>query len=210
MGVEAILRYAFIDESGTVGAATGTHFLVVAALIVDSPRDLEVPARRALKKFGSDLTDGELKASRASEKTNLRMLEIAAKNAVGIVAVTVNQKAISIPPKDSEEIYWQAVTRAVHILLEHFPKVDICLDKRYSNAAVRDKLEEHIRENIMDVFPQMALIRQESSQKRKELQVVDSVVWAFFQKYERNDARFYDVIASKVIAEEVISRKKWE
>jgi hypothetical protein len=176
--------------------AAGTHFLAVAALIVDSPRDLEVPARRALKKFGGDLTDGELKASRASEKTNLRMLAIAAKHTVGIVAVTVNQKAISTLPKDPEEIYRQAVTRAIHILLEHSPKVDICLDKRYSNVALRDRLEEHIRENIMDVFPQRALIRQESSQERKELQVADAVVWAFFQKYERNDSRFYDVIAS--------------
>lgn len=208
--MDAILRYAFMDESGTVGASTGTHFLVVAALTVEKTRDLEVPVRRALKKSGRDLTDGEIKASRAAEKGNQRMLEVAARHTIGIVAVIVDQKAISFPPQDPEEIYRQAVARAIHILLEHFPKVDICIDKRYSNAALRDKLEEHIRENIMDIFPQMALIRQESSHERKELQVVDAVVWAFFQKYERGDSRFYDVIASKIIAEEVISRKKWE
>jgi hypothetical protein len=207
--MDAILRYAFMDESGTVGA-TGTRFLVVAALTVERARDLEVPVRRALKKSGRDLVGGEIKASRAAEKVNRRMLEVAANQTIGIVAVIVDQEAISVMPQDPEEIYRQAVTRAIHILLEHFPKVDICLDKRYSNAALRDKLEEHIRENIMDVFPQMALIRQESSHERKELQVVDAVVWAFFQKYERDDSRFYDVIASKVIAEEVISRKKWE
>lgn len=208
--MDAILRYAFMDESGTVGASTGTHFLVVAALTVASPRDLEVPVRRALKKSGRDLTIGEIKASRAAEKGNLRMLEAAASHTVGIVAVVVDQKAISVSPKDSEEIYRQAVTRVIHILLEHFPKIDICLDKRYSNPLLRDRLEEHIRENIMDVYPQMALIRQQSSHDRKELQVIDAVAWAFFQKYERGNSRFYDVIASKVIGEEVIVRKKWE
>jgi len=204
------LHYAFMDESGTVGATNGTHFLVVAVLAVEKPRDLEVPVRRAAKKFESDLKAGELKASHASGKTNLRMLEIVARHALGIVAVVVDQRVISVPPKDPEEIYRQAVTRAIHILLEHFQKVDICLDKRYSNVVFRDKLEQHIRENVMDVFPQMALIRQQSSHERKELQAVDAVAWAFFQKYERGDARFYDVIASKVIAEEIIARKKWE
>ena len=44
----------------------------------------------------------------------------------------------------------------------------------------------------------------------KELQAVDAVAWAFFQKYERGEARFYDVIASKVIAEELIERRNWK
>jgi len=206
--VETTLKYAFIDESGTVGASTGTRFLVVAALVVVNPRDLEVPVRRALKKTGRDLTTGEIKASRASGKNNLRMLHAVANHAAGIVAVIIDQKAISIPPANPEEIYRQAVTRAIHILLENFQRVDICLDKRYSNAEFRDKLEQHIREDIMDVHPQMALIRQQSSYERKELQAVDAVAWAFFQKYERGDARFYDAIALKVIAEEVITKRK--
>lgn len=208
--MDVTLSYAFMDESGTVGAENGTHFLVVAALTAEKPRDLEVPVRRALKKSGRDLTDGEIKASRASQKNNLRMLEAVAHHTAGIVAVIVDQTAISIPPDDPEEIYRQAVTRAIHILLERFTKVDICIDKRYTNEAFRDRLEQHIRENVMDIFPQMALIRQQSSHERKELQAVDAVAWAFFQKYERGDARFYEVIAPKVIAEEVINRKKWK
>jgi hypothetical protein len=208
--MNATLYYAFMDESGTVGVPNGTHFLVIAALIVENPRDLEVLVRRAMKKFGSDLTAGELKAAHSSQKTNLRMLEMTAAYAVGVVAVVVDQTAISIPPEDPEEIYRLAVTRVIHILLERFTKIDVCIDKRYTNAAFRDRLEQHIRENIMDVYPQMALIRQESSHERKEIQAVDAVAWAFFQKYERGNPRFYDVIASKVIAEEVISRRKWE
>lgn len=134
---------------------------------------------------------------------------MAAAHTLGIVAVIVDQQAISVPPDDPEEIYRQAVTRVIHILLEHFTKVDICIDKRYTSAALRDRLEQHIRENIMDVYPQLALIRQESSHERKELQAVDAVAWAFFQKYERGDARFYEVIAPKIISEEVIVKKKW-
>jgi len=44
---------------------------------------------------------------------------------------------------------------------------------------------------------------------RKELQAVDCVAWAFFQKYEHGDDRFYRIIADKVIVEDIIRRKLW-
>jgi len=204
------LHYAFIDESGTVGVTTGTHFFVVGVLTSTTPRDLELPVRRALKKYGRSLTKGEMKATHASDKTNLRTLEAIAGHEVNIVAVIVDQRAISRPPDDSEEIYRQAVTRAIRILVGRFPKVEICLDKRYTHEPLRYELEKHIRENLVDVSRQLVLIRQESSQARKELQAVDAVAWAFFQKYERGEERFYDVIASKVIAEELIEKKNWK
>jgi hypothetical protein len=207
--MDITLYYAFMDESGTVGS-TGTHFLVVAVLTAATPRDLELTVRRALKKYGRSLTKGEIKATHASEKANLRMLEAIASHEVSIVAVIVDQQAIVRQPKDPEEIYRQAVTRAIHILLEHFPRVEICLDKRYTNEVLRYELEKHIRKNLVDISPQLALIRQQSSHTRKELQAADAVAWAFFQKYERGDSQFYDVIASKVIMEELISKKKWK
>ena len=125
-------------------------------------------------------------------------------------AVIVDQQAIVHQPKDPEEIYRQAVTHAIHTLVEHFPRVEICLDKRYTNEYLRYELEKHIRENLMDISPQLALIRQQSSYTRKELQAADAVAWAFFQKYERQDPLFYDVIASKVVAEELIEKRQWK
>ena len=90
MKTELSLQHAFLDESGTVGA-TGTHFLVVAVLSAESPRDLELPVRRALKKYGRSLTVGEIKATHASERTNLRMLDALASHEISIVAVIVDQ-----------------------------------------------------------------------------------------------------------------------
>jgi hypothetical protein len=53
------------------------------------------------------------------------------------------------------------------------------------------------------------MIQQENSISRKELQAVDAVAWAFFQKYERDNACFYDLISSKIIAEEIIQERDW-
>jgi hypothetical protein len=33
--------------------------------------------------------------------------------------------------------------------------------------------------------------------------------WALFQKYERGEERFYEIIEDKVLVEEVVKRKLW-
>ena len=209
MDVETTPRYAFIDESGTVSVATGSHFLVVAVLSADRPREIELSVRRALKKYGRSLTSGELKAARASQAANLRMLRTIAEHDVSIVAVIVDQQAIARPPQDSEAIYRRAVARAVHHLVERFPWIEICLDRRYTNENLRFALERHIRQGIVDLPQKLVLILQQSSHTRKELQAADAVAWAFFQKYERGDTRFFDIIAPNVIVEELFKETDW-
>jgi hypothetical protein len=53
------------------------------------------------------------------------------------------------------------------------------------------------------------LISQEDYVRRKELQAADYVAWAFFQKYERGDSRFYRIIAAKIVTEEVVREPLW-
>jgi len=202
----SVFCYAFVDESGTVGVKNGTHFFVVALLGVDQSRTLELPVRRALKKYGRRLSSGELKASRLDEAVVIRMLQEVSKQDVWVAAAIVDQQAIKDPLEDAEDIYRVAVTRAIYCLVERFPMADISLDRRYTNEKLRFELEKHIREGIQDLPQKVVLIRQENSYIRKELQAADAVAWAFFQKYERNDTRFYDMIASKIAIEEII----WE
>ncbi|GAB4577930.1 MAG: hypothetical protein Fur0022_06620 [Anaerolineales bacterium] len=201
-------NYAFIDESGTVGAKTGTRFLIVAALIVNQPRALELTIRRAIKKYGSKIASGEIKAADFEEPAILRLLREIAKEDVTIVAVVLDQHTIHRQPKKAESIYRRLVARAIRHIVQRSPRVDICLDKRYTNERLRVLLEKTIREEIVDL-PQVVLIRQENSSARKELQAADAVAWAFFQKYERNDSRFYEIMASKIVMEDVVDQMDW-
>jgi len=203
------MYYAFIDESGTVGVPGGSHFLVVALLNTGQPRPIELIIRRALKKFGPSLSDGEFKASKFKDKANRRLLEILAKEDISIFATIVNQSVITKPPEEMEKIYRQAVAKTIYRLVERYPRVNICLDRRYTNKRHRFELETNIREAIQDLPQKVILIRQENSTNRKELQAVDAISWAFFQKYERNEVSFYDIISSKIVNEEEITNKDW-
>ncbi len=209
--MEALLQYAFMDESGTVGV-TGTHFLIVAATTLPNPRDIEKPIRnafrQALKKFGAEAVS-EVKASDLDEPVVLRLLAEIAEKDVQVFITIVDQQAIRVPPRDKEEIYRQAVAGTVRRLAEKFPRLDLSIDKRHTNAHLRRLLEKAIRDEIETLPRQNVLIQQENSITRKELQAADAVAWAIFQKYEHHDLRFYEVIQSKVVDETVISQRDW-
>jgi len=204
-----LMRYAFIDESGTVGTQTGTHFLIVAVICANLARDIEIPVQRAQKKFGTSLASGEMKANNSREAVILRLLGELVKEDIQIVALAIDQKAIIRPPLDEEEIYRKAVSRAVHHLVKRWPRIQICLDQRYTKDQLRFELEMRIREEIVDLPQKVVLIRQLSSQTQRGLQAADFIAWAFFQKYERGDNRFVDVLASRVILDELLKKKTW-
>jgi transcriptional/translational regulatory protein YebC/TACO1 len=204
-----LMHFAFIDESGTVGIPGGTHFLVVALLSTGQPREIELPIRHALKKYGPSLSRGEIKAANFEEKAIARLLTEIAKEDVSIFATIVDQSVIVKPPAEMEDIYRRAVSKTVYKLVEQCPRVNICLDRRYTNERHRFELESKIRESIQDLPQKVVMIQQENSISRKELQAVDAVAWAFFQKYERDNASFYELISSKIIAEEIIQERDW-
>jgi hypothetical protein len=203
------MHYAFIDESGTVGIEKGTHFLIIAVICGNQARDIEIPVRRAQKKFGTSLASGEMKANSSREAVILRLLRELVKEDIQIVVVVVDQKLVKRPPVDEEEIYRKAVSRAVYLLVERWPRIQICMDQRYTNSQFRFELEKRIREEIVDLPQKVVLIRQLNSQAQRGLQAADFIAWAFFQKYERADSRFVEVLASRVMQEELIVQKTW-
>lgn len=204
-----LMHFAFIDESGTVGIPGGTHFLVVALLSTGQPREIELPIRHAMKKYGPSLSRGEIKAANFEEKAIARLLTEIAKEDISIFATIVDQSVIVKPPAEMEDIYRRAVSKTVYKLVEQYPRVNICLDRRYTNERHRFELESKIRESIQDLPQKVVMIQQENSISRKELQAVDAVAWAFFQKYERDDDSFYELISSRVISEEIIQERDW-
>lgn len=203
------LQYAFLDESGTVSPFAGSRFLVVALIATAQPRALALHVRRAQKKYGASLRSGEMKADSSREAVIAEMLAAIASEPVAIMAVAVDKCIIARPPTDVEDIYRRVVSEVVGHLLRRWPRVDVCLDRRYTTERLRYRLEYAVREALANVPHEVLIIRQEDSVARKELQAADFVAWAIFQKYERGDNRFYNIIAHRIVAEKVIEQALW-
>jgi hypothetical protein len=150
-----------------------------------------------------------MKADASREVVIKRLLQAIAQEPSAIVAVIVDKRDIVRPPEDPEDIYREAVTQAVRHAVARWPRIDVCLDKRYTTKRLRYGLEKVIREGIADLHQEVVIIRQEDSIACKELQATDYVAWAFFQNYERGDRRFYEIIAHQVVVEELITRRLW-
>ena len=201
------LHHAFIDEAGSAAVSKQSHFLIVAALCTDDPRSIDRLIRKAQKKHGSSLSAGELKANKSSDKLTITLLEALAQEQIEIFAVVIDHRLMDNPPKEAEDVYRWATSRLVRKLAKRFPRIEITLDKRYTNARLRNLLEVAIRDGLSDLPHQLVVIRQEDSKHVKELQAVDFVAWAFYQKYERDDEQFHAYIAPRIVAEEVLSRQ---
>jgi len=117
----------------------------------------------------------------SKKKAIARLLTEIAKEDVSIFVTIVDQSLIVKPPTVMEEIYRRAVSKTVYNLVERYPRVNICLDRRYTNERQRYELETRIRESIQDLPQKVVMIQQENSISRKELQAVDAVSWAFFK-----------------------------
>ncbi len=150
-----------------------------------------------------------MKAAVLEERIIERLLQSIVEEDIEIVTVIVDKRAILRPPKDPEDIYREAVTRAVAHCVERWPRIELFLDKRYTKRSLRFELERVVREGIAGLPQEVVLIRQEDSRNRKELQAVDHVAWAVFQKYEAGDDRFYNILKDKIVIEEVIRHHLW-
>jgi hypothetical protein len=66
------------------------------------------------------------------------------------------------------------------------------------------------RQGISDLPQSYVLIHQEDSMLSRELQAVDFIAWALFQKYERGNTKFYNRIAPRIVVEELVTRQAWQ
>jgi len=83
------------------------------------------------------------------------------------------------------------------------------MDKRYTNAKLRQALERAVGAALPPGSQQALLIWHEDSRGDLCLQAVDYVVWAIARKYEHGDLRAYKQIADKIVIEDVIEAPLW-
>lgn len=206
----ATLHYAFIDEAGSVALSRKNHIFIVAALCLENPRAIENVINKAQKKYGSSLASGELKAKKSEEKLIAYILSALAQEHIEVFSIVIDHRILEKPLQDSEDIYRWAMTSLAEKLVTRYPRIEITLDRRYTKESLRYKLEKAIREGISNLPQQYVLIRQEDSQPARGLQAVDFIAWAFFQKYERKNNKYYQQIISCIVEEEFITKQIWD
>ena len=193
----------YIDESGSWGFnKKSTKNMALALLTIRNPDSLGKKLRRYRKK---KKIHGELHFNEASPITRKEVLEIIAKNEdlklAGLVVekIRINPELRKVPTKFYN--YITGILLQNLVMLSNFnEKLKIVVDKRF-NKACREEFNKYIagyrvRELEVD-------IEHKESYSAYCLQAVDFVAGALFQKYERDDSQYYDIIKDKFITPEI-------
>ena len=203
------LHYAFVDESGSEKPFSKEPFLIIALLCTTQPRDLALCVQRARKKYGSSLQSGEMKASRSRRQVINDLLQAIAGTSVEAIIVVVDKQCILRPPADPDAIYRKAIATTVRQAVARWARLALCLDKHYTSSRMRDRLNQEIQSVVTGLSADLVRIDHDDSIARPELQAADAVAWAVFQKYNLGVAEHYDIIAKRIVVEEVIAQAFW-
>ena len=130
------------------------------------------------------------------------------RSSISVAIVQVDKSVIVKPPHDTEMIYAEAISILTRSCLSAYPRLELHIDKRYSNPLKQIWLERWIRDDLADQPDTALIIRQEDSIANKALQVADFVAWSVGKK-ALGDERFWKTFEPKVFASEVLRRERW-
>jgi len=205
--------YVFIDESGDLGfTKKSSKYYVIASVETQNLNELNrVPkkVRKRLKKKEKDIP--EFKFSRSSDKVRTIFLKKLNKTDSYFSVVILQKKMVYDHLRDKRE--------KIHNYLAGFIAESLCMEypDEVSFKVVVDKFmdrkraeefnwyfEKRMRENRRYGDVRLKIVH-ENSQNHPGLQAADFVAGAAFQKYERENEKYYNMIKDKIRSES----RKW-
>jgi len=197
---------AFIDESWLNAPSSDEYFLAVVSVITTDRRALKLIARR-LKRAPKLRAKSEMKASVTPPQLVRKLLgALASSPDISIVAAIWHGKRSEV--RDHEALYQALVGRCALLTVRRSPRIDLHIDKRYTNLDQQRELERAIRESIAIVPGNIVRVFQEESHVTPELVAPDFVAWALTQRYCRANGEFYNLIRTKIAHFDDLSRQK--
>ena len=189
----------YIDESGDLGTK-GTKYMVLAALLVDEPKQLERIIKNMRRhKFRKELRKAtEIKANKSSHEILRYMLlklnEV--KGARVFYIVLEKKKLFSEYLKNNKHKLYNYVAGklAKNIILNNVD-VEIRIDKSAGKQLLQQDFNSHFAKNLQDKS-NLIKIRIEHSWSHcwAGLQFADVLAWSCFQKFEHNNSEYVDLL----------------
>jgi hypothetical protein len=184
------------DESGDAGKSKrSSRHLVVAAIVCDNLEPLRKAIIRVRQSMPKTLRGkAEIHAFETPAAAQPVLASLAEMNA-RIYAAVIDKH--SIAESNPAELLTLAYTACTSAALQHEDGIIATIDRPFNNAEQRQKLLTAMADAAEELERRLVVVV-EDSQHEKALQAADVVAWAFFQKHERNNDEFYQIVQDKV------------
>jgi hypothetical protein len=205
----------FVDESGDLGfSKASTKFFIVAYLECETPQKIRTELKRLLKQLHQkkkySRARNELKFSRMDDYCRKRVLEKIAQYDATLGTVIMEKALVKAKlQKDPTILYnWCVVHNIMLSLLPQITaghKIQITFDKSLPmwrmnefNSYVSNKASYLLFETGNKMPSDAISLRHIASENESCLQAADAVAGAYFQKYEKQNDTYVNIIEHKV------------
>lgn len=188
------MPFVFIDESGDLGQG-GSRYLVLAALIVEEPKRLDRIIRDLRRhKFRKELRKAqEIKAFHSSKEL-IRRLLLRLNDVAGakVFYAVLEKRKIRSPylGLDRHRLYDYVAGKLARNLPGDKTSMTVIVDDSKGKPLLREEFNRSFLRNL----GASASIEHRFSQDSPGLQMADALAWACFQKFERNNPEFVELL----------------
>ena len=204
------MTYIYFDESGDLGfdfskKRTSKHILVVF-LIVKDKRHISALVKKVFKTLPpahKRKNNGTLHAHHEKSSTIKRMLYALATKNIKVATMRLDKRKLLIL-SNPNDIYTNIVIALLNKLyanghLDNTNDIKLIASRRNTSKHLNDQFTENILNKIPEDITLDVSIEKPSDDKC--LQAVDFISWSFWQKYERDDNTYSEIISNFVINE---------
>lgn len=207
------MAFIFLDESGDLGfnpKKKSSKYFVVTFMFVEN----KGPVEKVIKKSARSLSRKDLKkyigvlhACKEKPKTRTKILAALNEKKISVVSIYLNKKKVYTKLKDEKHVLYNYVT---NILLDRiFTKKLIPLNspiyliasRRETNKFLNHNFKNYLKGQVKNNHKLDIHIDIKPPSGEKCLQAVDFICWAIYQKREKGDESYFNLIKDKVIEE---------
>lgn len=202
--------WIFCDESGDV-AHTNERYVIISLIMSDRinllQRVVTDTKRKGPRAMGRNYV---LHAAEEYPEVNQYLLRRLARETSVQLGVLIFDKRWWVQRVQSDKGVYQAlaayaVDQAITGSGVAREEVKVILEQRYPHPEDRARLEAAVADQAGLELDQVLCERKSSTDSGAALQVADVVAWSFYQKWERADGSFAEIIAGQATFEKVVT-----
>lgn len=194
-----MLKHLYIDESGYLGHV-GSHYLVLAALLVDDPKLLDrIIKNMRRNKFKKELKKAsEIKGDKSSNAIRTHMLQkLNDVHGAKIFCIVLEKKKLfsDFLKNDKHKLYSYVAGKLARNIALNNIDILIKIDKSKGKQMLREDFNVYFTKCLLEKSRTLNItIEHGYSHAWSGLQFADMLAWACFQKFEHNNSAYVDLI----------------
>jgi len=208
--------HVYIDESGDFGfSRKSTRYFISSFLFVREKAGINAKIKKLLKTLHRQgrYTGSELKFTNSSSSVRTYCLQSFSEFDFGVGVIVIEKRKTAQRLREKPNILYNYiivhnVIRSLLSLIENSERLVINIDKSLSKSN-REAFNDYVQNKASWVWSQelgystnllqdQIICNHVDSEKEPLIQLADYISGATFQKYERNNSTYYDLIHEKI------------